>query len=250
MSILNLDKGKELNQFWSIIPARSNSKSIKKKNLRKINNKTLIQLAINVSKKSKFIKRTFVSTDSKSILKKSIKWGSEMCELRQKKNARDNSTDLDVIKDFFNSWFKKNSIFPKYVILLRPTTPIRRFQLINKAINKFKKIKGYQSMISVNRMSEPAFKKMLIKKNILIPLQKKKILDDVNKPRQLFPQTFSANGYFDIIKTKNILSNTYFGKKCYPFLIKQTIDIDTINDLNLAKLIFNNKSKFSNLYEI
>ena len=67
MSILNLDKGKELNQFWSIIPARSNSKSIKK-NLRKINNKTLIQLAINVSKKSKFIKRTFVSTDSKSIL--------------------------------------------------------------------------------------------------------------------------------------------------------------------------------------
>ena len=68
-------------------------------------------------------------------------------------------------------------------------------------------------MISVNRMFQNQIKKMLIKKNILIPLQKKKkILDDVNKPRQLFPQTFSANGYFDIIKTKNILSNRYFGK--------------------------------------
>ena len=76
-----------------------------------------------------------------------------------KKNAHDNSTDLDVIEDFFNSWLKKKFDFSKIYYTLRPTTPIRRFQLINKAINKFGKIKGYQSMISVNRMSEPAFKK-------------------------------------------------------------------------------------------
>ena len=111
MSILNLDKGKELNQFWSIIPARSNSKSIKKKNLRKINNKTLIQLAINVSKKSKFIKRTFVSTDSKSILKKSIKWGSEMCELRQKKMPAIIQQTLMLLKIFLIVGLKKIRFF-------------------------------------------------------------------------------------------------------------------------------------------
>ena len=106
MSILNLDKGKELNQFWSIIPARSNSKSIKKKNLRKINNKTLIQLAINVSKKSKFIKRTFVSTDSKSILKKSIKWEARCVNLDKKMPAIIQQT-LMLLKIFLIVGLKK-----------------------------------------------------------------------------------------------------------------------------------------------
>ena len=57
--------------FLAIIPARSGSKRVKNKNLKKINNKPLIYYAIDQSLKSKFIKETIVLTDSK-IIKKNL----------------------------------------------------------------------------------------------------------------------------------------------------------------------------------
>ena len=48
----------------AIIPARSGSKGILNKNIRKINNKPLIYYAINDARKNKLISKVVVSTDS------------------------------------------------------------------------------------------------------------------------------------------------------------------------------------------
>ena len=53
----------------AIILARKNSKEIKNKNLTLIRNKPLIYWTILSCLKSKFIKETYVSSDSKKILK-------------------------------------------------------------------------------------------------------------------------------------------------------------------------------------
>ena len=168
---MNLKKKKEVKETWAIIPSRSNSKSIKNKNLQKIRNKSLLRLTIETAKKTKKIKRIFVSTEKDDILKKSIKWGSEVTSL-EKKKMRDFSTDIDVILDFFESWFKNNDIYPKYLIYLRPTTPLRNYKVLNKAIVDFKKLKNYDSMVSVNKTSS-AYKTFIIKKiNIYFHLLK------------------------------------------------------------------------------
>ena len=53
-----------------IIPARSGSKAIKNKNLQKIKeNKSLIELAYDVAKKSKLFNEVIVSTDSENYQK-------------------------------------------------------------------------------------------------------------------------------------------------------------------------------------
>ena len=53
----------------AIIPARGGSKEIKIKNLKKINNKTLLEQTIDEAKKSKIIDKIYVSSDSNEILK-------------------------------------------------------------------------------------------------------------------------------------------------------------------------------------
>ena len=53
----------------AIIPARGGSKEIKKKNLKIINNKTLLEHTIDEAKKSKIINKIYVSSDSNEILK-------------------------------------------------------------------------------------------------------------------------------------------------------------------------------------
>ena len=53
----------------AIIPARIGSKRLKYKNIKKIKNKTLIEIVISVLSKSKIFSDIFVSTDSEIIKK-------------------------------------------------------------------------------------------------------------------------------------------------------------------------------------
>ena len=52
-----------------IIYARSNSKRLPNKVLKEINNKSLLEITINLAKKVNKIDKIFVSSDSKKILK-------------------------------------------------------------------------------------------------------------------------------------------------------------------------------------
>lgn len=223
------------NEVWALIPARIGSKSIKKKNLQKISKLSLLEYAIKTANSCKYISRVFVSTDSNLIKKIAKKNKAEVQGLREKRYSQDNSSDFHVFKDFFNKQKKKN--LPEYFVYLRPTSPFRNYKIIDKAIVHFKKLKRYDSMISVNEMSETAYKKFIIKKKFLKPLFKQLTLDEANKPRQNFIKTYSGNGYFDIIKTKNIYRKKYLGNKCFPYITKKVIDINNYSDLQFARYL-------------
>ena len=66
------------------IPARIGSKRIKEKNIKKLNNLPVIGHVIREVKKLKFIKKIYVSTDSKKIKKIVEKIGAETLDLRKK----------------------------------------------------------------------------------------------------------------------------------------------------------------------
>ena len=53
----------------SFIPAKKNSQDLKNKNLKKLNNLSLVELAILGAKKSKLINEIYLSSDSEKILK-------------------------------------------------------------------------------------------------------------------------------------------------------------------------------------
>ena len=57
-----------MNNLIAFIPARKGSKSIKNKNLKLINKKSLVELTIDQAIKSKIFKRVILSSDSKKIL--------------------------------------------------------------------------------------------------------------------------------------------------------------------------------------
>jgi len=230
-----MKKFKTINEIWSLIPARSGSKTIKNKNLKKILNLSLIAHAIKVSKKSNLISRTFLSTDSKKIKNEALKFNAETPFLRSKKNSGSSSTDYEVVFEFLNKMIKNEKTISKYILYLRPTTPLRNPKILDKAIQKFKKIKNYDSLVSVHKMTEPVHKKFFIKNNKLSSVFPKLSIEDANLPRQNFPDSYTGNGYLDIIKTENIFNKKYLGKRCFPFIVSKTIDIDDQSDLDFAR---------------
>ena len=118
----------------AIIPARSGSKGLLNKNIRKINNKPLIHYVINDAKKSNLIDKIVVSTDSTKIKNISEKLGAEVPFLRSKKLSGDKIPSNPVIKD---ALIKLEKIYNKkidIIVYLQATEIFREDWMINKCI--------------------------------------------------------------------------------------------------------------------
>ena len=81
-----------------IIPARSGSKGLKNKNLRKLNNKPLIYWPIKIAKSIKEIDLVVLSTDSKIMASYGRKFGAEVPFLRPKSISGDHATTEEVLQ--------------------------------------------------------------------------------------------------------------------------------------------------------
>ena len=225
------------NEIWAFIPARSGSKSIKDKNLVILKKKPLIAHSIIVAKKCKKIDKIVFSSDSKRYFDIAKKYGNFLFHQRNKKISSDASTDFQVFSDF-TSKFK--GTLPKFFIHLRPTTPFRDSNILDKIIFKFvKNQKKYSSLRSLSLMTNPVYKSVIIKNNKLFsPIFKSFSLDKINNPRKKYLNSYMPNGYVDIIKTKSILNGFLHGDKTMPYINKDYVsDIDDYFDLKIANLM-------------
>tara|TARA_Y100000816_G_C26021582_1_gene534448 strand:+ start:24 stop:698 length:675 start_codon:yes stop_codon:yes gene_type:complete len=222
----------KIKKILAIIPARSGSKSIKNKNIIKYKGKPLIYYSIKTALKSKLINRVIVSTDSKKYKKISEKFGAEVPFLRPKKFSNHNSLDYDFIFHA-TKFFLDKKYLPDLIVLLRPTTPNRKISVVDKGIRLFiKNFNRYDSMRSVSKFNQPVQKLFMIKNKTL-----KGFFDDFYRdeyhafPRQKFSKSYLPNGYVDIFKPKFFLKGKKLYGKMYPYLTKDTLDIDYKKDL-------------------
>jgi len=235
---------KKISKIIAIIPARGGSKGIPKKNIKKLAGKPLIYYTISEVKKSKFISKIIVSTDSKQIEKIAKNLGSETI-IRPKKLAKDNSSSLDVVQHVIKNLESLHYFDVDIVIVLQPTSPLRTVTDIDSAIKLFLNSKC-DSVIGMTEVTHPPeFMYRLTKKKIK-PLIKTKIK---SKRRQDMPKTYQINGAIYICNRDLIMKkHTMFGKNIVPYLmpIERSLDIDTMFDLDLAKTILKNKFIQSN----
>lgn len=118
-----------------LIPARGGSKGLPGKNIKPLLGKPLIAWTIKQVLASKYIDRVIVSTDDKEIAEISEKYGAEVPFMRPKEIAMDKARGIDVVLHSLN-WLKENDKRKQYdlIMLLQPTSPLRKSEDINKAI--------------------------------------------------------------------------------------------------------------------
>ena len=229
-------------KYLAIIVARKNSKGLKNKNIIKINSKPCIEWTFIESEKSKFLDKILLSTDSKKIMTLAKKYKILIPFIRPDHLAEDETPVLEVIKHAL-SWVKKNTHQKfDHIILLQPTSPLRKAHHIDEAIIHFSKNKkNYKTkLVSVYNIKEKYNWIMKKNKPYCDFISNELNLRDLR--RQKNSQLLLPNGAIFISTIRDIKSGFYNNNTLFYLMKKEdSIDIDTLDDLH--KINFSAKSK-------
>jgi CMP-N-acetylneuraminic acid synthetase len=125
----------------SIIPARSGSKGIKNKNIKKLNGKPLMSYSILASLNAKKVNETYVSTDSDSYIEIAKKIGAKTIK-RPQSMSLDNSKTEEAISHFLKK------VDCDIVVLIQATSPLIKSKYLDESIDMLVN-QNYDSIVSV-----------------------------------------------------------------------------------------------------
>lgn len=226
----------------AVIGARSGSKSVPDKNIRLLMGKPLFAWIAEAAKKSKYVTRLVMSTDSKKYARLANKWGVETPFLRPKSISSDHVPDWDYL-NHAALWFKENEGWQADIILrLPPTSPLCTPEHIDACVELLLKDPKADSSRTIVKASKHPYKMWRIKGSYLEPFLSEKftgLKDAHNRPRQSFPEAYT---HVDVIalRWKTLVEQRAMaGKKVRFCIIKKedAIDIDSENDMLLAEIL-------------
>lgn len=208
-------------EVLALIPARGGSKSVPRKNVLPIGGKPLIAYTIEHALSCRSITRTIVSTDDDEIADVASGHGAEVPFRRPAEFATDEATDLDVFRHAL-LWFRERGYVPELVMHLRATTPIRRVELLDRAVELMLQYPEADALRSVSLSDQTPYKMWRIEGPYLRPVITIPGLHDAHSmPRQSLPEAYWQNGYVDIIRPRTVLSlGSMCGETVIPFVVE------------------------------
>jgi len=217
-----------------VIPARGGSKRIPRKNIISFCGKPMIFYAINVAKETKLFDAIFVSTEDAEIARISSEFGAQIID-RPVELADDFTSTIDVIShaanDLENNGIEFNNICciypsvpllsPKYIIEASKMNLIYRNKFIFPVVEFQSKI---QRALKFNQNEE------------LEPVYPE---NEHIRTQDLENAFYDAGQFYWADKTTwKDAKNIHFGGHGIKIPAFSAVDIDTIEDLELAKTIF------------
>lgn len=221
----------------AIIPARGESKSIPRKNIKLLAGKPLIVYTIETALKCKLLDRVIVSTDDEEIAAISKKHGAEVPFIRPRELALDATPMLHVLQHAVSYIERNGKSHIDIVVLLQPTAPFREVSDIENCVKKLKNKKA-DSVVTVCEVEHnPYFVMMKFQNDNLMPLLK------TEKPitrRQDAPKVYRLNGAVYAIRRDVLMNeNKIFTDNTKAVIMPQerSIDLDRKLDFEFAEFL-------------
>ena len=222
-----------------IIPARSGSKGIENKNIRPFAGHPLMAHSITAAVFCRYASRVVVSTDSDEIAEVAKRYGAEVPFLRPAEMATDTSRDIEFCQHVLANIDGADAY--GYIVILRPTSPIRPHGFIDAGVLKLMGTPDADSLRAVTDAPATPYKMWHRRGGRLAPvLSDPDIPEAYNAPRQELPQVYWQTGHLDVIRRETIENGSITGGYVLPFYIepKYCVDIDTPKDFKNAEQVY------------
>lgn len=228
-------------EIVAFIPARAGSKRIPNKNMVMLGGKPLIlhtvKAAIDSGTFDYYFENIVISTDSELIY--------EHCKMfctviiRPPEYARDDSPDVEWLKHAIGTLDK----VPQYFAILRPTSPFRTAETIQRAWRFFQENPYADSLRAVESVKQHPGKMWIAGDPYLSPFMNWPKVNgqaSYNMPTQSLPRVYVQNASLEMGWTRNVLfRNNVSGQNVMPFFTQgyEGFDINTPEDLILAEAL-------------
>lgn len=220
----------------ALIPARGGSKGVKRKNLRVIAGKPLIEYSVLVAKHSRLIDRVYVSSEDGEILEVAQHLGVETIR-RPMEFASDTASANSVVLHFIETLPSELREQDPYIVYLQPTSPLRTATHIESALEKMVEMRMH-TLISVCELTTSPYKSFRInEEGCLQSLFDEKLS---NARRQDLPITYIPNGAIYIFRITDFVERGGFPSNgSVPFIMSEedSVDVDTEEDMRSLERI-------------
>ncbi len=218
-----------------IVPARGGSKGVPGKNLRPLAGHSLVDYTARAARESGVVDRLILSTESKEIAEAGRQAGIEVPFLRPAALAADDSPMLPVVQHALDA-LAACGWEPEIIVLLQPTSPLRRPGHIRDAVAMLRETKADSvvTVVEVPRHLSPDYV-MRIDEGRLAPFLPEGAR--VTRRQDVRP-AYSREGtvYACWRRTIEHFGNIY-GDDCRPLLIdpRESLSIDSPEDWDAAE---------------
>lgn len=216
----------------AVIPARGGSKRLPRKNIIKIGEHPMIAYSIMAANSAKSVTDWIVSSEDDEILEVARKYGATTPFKRPAKLATDEVRNIDVVLHTLDYMENEKGIKYDIILLLQPTSPIRKAEHIDDAIQMLWK-SDLPTLAAVKgpfQKRDPVLKRIDINGNLVAYCNDREI-----DPREPF---YIYNAALYAVKRDYFVTNKRFiSEKQVPFVMDKyySIDVDELADLIVAE---------------
>lgn len=221
-----------------VVCARGGSKGIKNKNIRELNGIPLIAYTINILKKWGKASRIICSTDSPEIAKIANEYGAEVPFVRPAELSTDTAPKMPVLQHALRYCEDNDGIRYDTIIDLQPTSPLRKVQDLDGALDEFLKSKADVLYSVYESKVNPYFTLVELDAKGNAHLSKK--LEGAVNRRQDAPKVYAMNGSIYIYKRDFMLQARELhceNERIYVMDEISSIDIDSELDFMIAECL-------------
>ena len=210
------------------MPARSGSKRVQGKNIRRLGGHPLIAYAITSALDSGIFADVIVSTDSEQIAEIARHYGASVPFLRPAEYAADRSMDVEWVVYTLKRLAEEGRPFDCFSIL-RPTSPFRTAETIRRAWTQFRAQEGVDSLRAIEKCEQHPGKMWVVRGSRMVPLlplwPPGQVWHSMQYPS--LPEVYVQNASLEIAWSRVALEGgTIAGEVLMPFITEGTEGLD------------------------
>ena len=230
----------------ALIPARSGSKRVPDKNIRPLAGHPLIAYSICAAIQSGVFTAVIVSTDSERYAEIARHYGAEVPFIRPDEYSGDTSPDIEWVEYTLRRLADEGRRFDCFSIL-RPTSPFRLPQTIQRAWFEFLAESGVDSLRAVEKCSQHPGKMWVVRGRRMLPLLPIGPAEQPWHSSQYpsLPEVYVQNASLEIAWSRVVFdTRTIAGHVVIPFFTRDAegFDVNKPYDWDLAEQMVRNSS--------
>lgn len=219
-----------------VIPARGGSKGIKDKNIRPFAGSSLLALSIDVAKRSTLLTETIVSTDSEKIADAARAAGGKVPFLRPVELAGDDVPVWEVSRHA-GEWFAATTGAPPDIVMsLQPTSPLRRSEHLDAAIERLARSDA-DALMTVTEAEHSPYKMRVIENGLLRDFLPGRTVGQ----RQDAPPVYRLNGIAYATRWRAMTeTQSLWGRTTLAYVLPDEValNIDTPLEFEIAEFLY------------